>query len=118
MILVVGSKGSGKTDFIKSLGYSESQITDAVTDGRPVVNHLEELVFEQPDCVDWILPMLLEKEVVICCEVGSGIIPALRSERIKREATGRLCILLAREAEVVVRMVCGIPRVIKGELHV
>jgi len=52
----------------------------------------------------------------LCSEVGSGIIPTDRTERIAREATGRLCVLLAQRASCVVRMVCGVPTVIKGDL--
>ena len=116
MILVVGSEGSGKLDFVKSLGYSEAQIADGTVDDRSVVYHLEKIVFRDSAYADGLLPELLKKEVVICCEVGSGVIPALRSDRLGREATGRLCILLARQAEAVVRMVCGIPQTIKGQL--
>lgn len=116
MILIVGSEGSGKVSFAKSLGYTGEQIADGTLDSRPVVSHLEKMVFSCPECVEEILPGLLKKEVVICNETGSGVIPALRAERVGREATGRLCILLAREAETVVRMVCGIPQVIKGRL--
>lgn len=116
MILIVGSAGSGKTEFVKSMGYTDAQISDGIIDERPVINHLEKLVFENPEGADGLLPELLKKEAVSCCEVGCGVIPALRSERVGREATGRLCILLAREAETVVRMVCGMPQVIKGKL--
>lgn len=54
------------------------------------------------------LTNLLDKEVIVCNEVGSGIIPMLASERMYREQTGRLCTLLASRAEHVIRMVCGI----------
>ena len=36
--------------------------------------------------------------------------------RLGREAAGRLCVLLAKDAEAVVRMVCGIPTIIKGQI--
>ncbi len=55
------------------------------------------------------LTNLLAKEIIVCNEVGSGIIPMLASERMYREQTGRLCTLLASHAEHVIRMVCGIP---------
>ena len=116
MILIIGGESSGKRSFAKTLGYTEKDIADAVIDARPVVYHLERLVFAQPERADALLDSLLEKEVVICCEVGSGIIPIDRNERMGREATGRLCVLLAQQAQAVVRMVCGIPTVIKGEL--
>ncbi|MDO5444414.1 MAG: bifunctional adenosylcobinamide kinase/adenosylcobinamide-phosphate guanylyltransferase [Eubacteriales bacterium] len=115
MILVVGSEGSGKREYVKSLGYRDEELSCSITGDKPVLYHLEKLVFADPEGTDGLLADALKKEVVICSEVGSGVIPALYSERVGREATGRLCILLAREADAVVRMVCGIPQVIKGE---
>ena len=116
MILIVGGEGSGKRTFAKSLGYSDKDIADAVLDERPVLYRLEQMVFADPDCTDELLNTLADKEVVICNEVGSGVIPANRAERVGREATGRLCVLLAQKANCVVRMVSGIPVVIKGDL--
>ena len=65
---------------------------------------------------DALLEPLCTKELVLCCEVGSGVIPLSREERQAREATGRLCVLLAQRADAVVRMVAGIPTAIKGVL--
>ena len=116
MVLIVGAENSGKRSFACSLGYAPEQIADAVLDERPVICHVETLVSACPQEADGLLETLCGKEIVICNEVGSGVIPALRSDRLGREATGRLCILLARQAEAVVRMVCGIPQLIKGQL--
>jgi len=116
MILIVGSAGSGKRSFIQSLGYTDFDLADAVLDARPVVTHLEQMIFTDPTCIDCLLPQLLQKEAVLCREVGSGVMPVDESERLGREATGRLCILLAQQADCVIRMVCGIPIVIKGTL--
>ena len=116
MLLIIGGEGSGKRAFAKSRGYTDADMADAVLDDRPVLFHLEQLVFQAPENADSLFQALLKKEVVICNEVGSGIIPTDETERKGREATGRLCILLAREADCVVRMVSGIPMVIKGTL--
>ena len=116
MLLIVGGEGSGKKTFAQSLGYTDKDIADAVLDERPVLYHLEQMVFADPQCTDALLTALADKEVVICNEVGSGVIPADRAERVGREATGRLCVLLAQRANCVVRMVSGIPTVIKGDL--
>jgi len=115
MILVVGGEGSGKRLLAASLGYTADEIADAVVDMRPVLCHLEQIVFRNPACADELLPLLLKKEVVLCNEVGSGVMPVDDAERLGREATGRLCILLAQQADCVIRMVCGIPEVIKGQ---
>ena len=113
MLLIVGGEASGKRTFAKTLGYDDRDIADAVLDERPVICHLEQIVFADPERSDELLPILAEKDVVICCEVGSGVIPVDHAERIGREAAGRLCVLLAQRADRVVRMVSGIPVVIK-----
>jgi len=114
-MLVVGGAASGKLAYIRSLGYAPAQLADAVLDGRPVLYNLQDLVAADVEGSPELLPALLEKEVVACDEVGSGVIPGNRRERDAREAAGRLCIRLAQQAESVVRLVAGIPTVIKGQ---
>jgi adenosyl cobinamide kinase/adenosyl cobinamide phosphate guanylyltransferase len=114
MILIIGAMASGKLDYAKSLGYTAEDVADAVLDDRPVLNNLQDMVFADPAGSDALYLPLLQKKVVICNEVGSGVIPITYEERAGREATGRLCIRLAQEASQVVRLVCGIPSVIKG----
>ena len=114
MILVIGPLASGKRSYVKSLGYAEEEMADAVLDPRPVIINVQNLVDESPSDSMALLPALLNKDVVVCCEVGGGVIPAERHARESREATGRLCIALAQRAERVVRLVAGIPTVIKG----
>lgn len=116
MLLIVGGEGSGKRTFAKTLGYMDADLADGVLDDRPVIFHVERMVFADPDGAQALLEPLCAKEVVICNEVGSGIIPADRAGRAGREATGRLCVLLAQRADCVVRMVSGIPMAIKGDL--
>lgn len=116
MILIVGGEGSGKRTFAKSLGYREEDMADGCLDDRPVIFHTERLVFQAPEGADLLYEGLLKKEVVICNEVGSGVIPMEQRERQGREAVGRLCVQLAARADAVVRMVCGIPSVIRGKL--
>ena len=51
--------------------------------------------------------------VVISCEVGGGVIPLDRGERIWRENAGRLACLLADRADRVILVHCGIGICIK-----
>ena len=113
MVLVIGGAGSGKLDYVKSLGYSANEIADGLIDDRKVVYHLQNIVFDDPDHAPELFDRLLAKDVVVCDEVGSGIIPLELRDRQAREATGRLCIQLATRATRVIRLVCGIPTVIK-----
>ena len=55
-------------------------------------------------------------DVVTASETGCGVVPIDPEERRQREAAGRLACLLAARAKAVVRVFCGIPTVISGEL--
>ena len=114
MILVIGGAASGKRTYLASLGYEPEDIADGVLDDRKVLYGLEKLVASDPEKTETLLPALLEKEAVACCEVGSGVIPVRYEQRRAREATGRLCVQLAARAGKVVHMVAGIPVTIKG----
>ncbi len=115
MVLIVGGEASGKRSFARTLGFRDGDMADGTLDGRPVVFHAERLA-ARGRAPEELADLLARKEVVICTEVGSGVIPADREQRLAREAAGRLSILLAQRAEAVVRMVCGVPTAIKGAL--
>ena len=48
-------------------------------------------------------------------ELGGGVVPVDPREREARERAGRLACLLAARADTVIRVFCGIPKVLKGE---
>lgn len=54
--------------------------------------------------------------VIVSNEVGHGIVPDNKLARRFREAQGRLNIALAREADLAVMVVAGLPQVLKGSL--
>jgi len=115
MILVVGGLASGKREYVQtSYHFSDQELADAVLDDKPVLFNLQDLVARDPGRSRRLLPELVKKRIVICNEVGCGIVPLTPEARATREAVGRLCIILAREAEKVVRLCSGIPTVIKG----
>lgn len=51
--------------------------------------------------------------IILCDEIGNGIVPMEKEERRYREETGRLLCKLAGQAESVERIYCGIPVKIK-----
>lgn len=55
------------------------------------------------------------KLVLVCQEVGYGVVPVDAFERKYREAVGRVCTELASGAKRVTRIVCGIGTVIKND---
>lgn len=103
MILVVGGLASGKRAYAESLGFTAEEMAFDVHE-RVRVGEDAALLAEK----------LAAKGVVTCAEVGSGIVPIDAGERAWRDEVGRLCQQLAAQADAVVRMVCGIPVVLKG----
>lgn len=103
MILIIGGLGAGKRDFaVQALGARYEDMAQAELDVRPILYDLQDMV---P------LPaaeQLERKKIVICNEVGSGVVPIDRVQREHREAVGRLCIQLAQRASEVYRVHCGL----------
>lgn len=56
---------------------------------------------------------LCPESVIISDEIGNGIVPIDAFEREYREQTGRILITLAKQADEVVRVLCGIGQRIK-----
>lgn len=105
MILITGPLFSGKHTFAAKL--PGTRIFDA-----------QDLATEKsPGEIPTLAEELAKKyDIVVMTEVGSGIVPIDRSEREARENAGRLSCALAERADTVVRMCCGLPEVLKGNL--
>ena len=108
MILVIGGRGSGKRAWTaRHLGLTPEEMEAACRPGGSVLCDLQDWEPLPP------LEELLNKQAVICDEIGCGVVPMERSERDRREAVGRLCCALAREADRVYRVFCGLAQQIK-----
>lgn len=122
-LLIVGGKAQGKLSFaLERLDLKPEKIVDGGTCSLDqlgpglVLNRLEALtrryfVLEVKESL-----LKLSEWVVICREIGCGVVPMDRAEREWREDTGRLCCVLAEQADTVVRLCCGIPTALKGAL--
>lgn len=108
MIFITGPLYSGKREYACRLLHCGMEELA----GRAVWD-VQELAAVRPD-LDALAEELSRHEVVIATEVGGGVVPADAGERAAREAAGRLSCLLARRAERVVRVFCGLPVVLKG----
>lgn len=113
MILVIGGYAAGKLDFAKEcLGVTDYD--DASFGNSDCVYRLDKMV----DCDDFDenLSTYLKAHpdsIIICNEIGGGIVPMDKSDRVHREKTGRVCCQLAKNASAVYRVFCGIGTRIK-----
>lgn len=110
MIFITGPLFSGKKSAAKSIMHWDDAmlIQNAVWDVEQMVSGCTDL--------EKLADQLAEKQVVIASEIGGGVVPVDPQQRAGREAAGRLGCLLAARADTVIRVFCGIPTVIKGEI--
>ena len=131
MILIIGGFAQGKLHFVKQrYVHCEDGREVTVLDGtlalpagtgagQMIVNHLHRYIREQlrqgtdPEAM---IENFCKKHpgcILICDEIGNGIVPMEAEERTYRECTGRILEGLAAQADEVVRVVCGIGQKIK-----
>ncbi|MBQ0065216.1 MAG: bifunctional adenosylcobinamide kinase/adenosylcobinamide-phosphate guanylyltransferase [Firmicutes bacterium] len=111
MDLVIGGRAQGKKEWVKNQ-YPNCTIWDSF--------HLfvkEELQKgyskEEIQCIVEERLMGTKDLVIISDEIGNGIVPLQKEERVYRDITGELLQELAKRAEKVVRITCGIAQQIK-----
>lgn len=111
MIFVTGPLFAGKTEYVcQALGWSEEDLSaKAAWDVQDLAAQAEDLEALADD-------LSAQYPVLIATEVGGGVVPMDPAQRVAREAAGRLACLLAQRAETVIRVCCGLPQALKGEL--
>lgn len=122
MILVVGGAYQGKEEYAantfpekyKMIKDYQEIIREQLKAGKEPLEEAKRLLAgkdrEKPD--------ESEKFVILCDEVGCGIVPMDAFERKWREQTGRVCCFLAERAEQVIRVQCGIGTVLRRKRQV
>lgn len=109
MIFITGPLFAGKRDFAcRILNCKAEELA------RYAAWDVQELVGQQTP--EELAEQLKTWPVVIATEVGGGVVPVDAKQRADREAAGRLACLLAQKADTVVRVFCGLPILLKGEL--
>ncbi len=127
MKLVIGGTAQGKLEYVlRKYGLQQNMVWDGCIQNHlerdekfVVINHFHQWVKGRiisggcPE--DEILPFLdCNKDcIIICDEVGNGIVPIDPFEREYRERMGRILVQLAKRAEGVERIICGIAQKIK-----
>ena len=127
MKLIIGGYAQGKLDYVLAkYQLQENMVWDgilpdnaALRDKQVIVNHFHQWVKQRildggcPE--EEILSFLDDYKncIIICDEIGNGIVPIDKFEREYRERVGRIRIELAKRAEEVERVLCGIGQKIK-----
>lgn len=122
MKLIIGGAYSGKTYFIKDkfklsdddFVSGENVSIENVSKYRCIYD-FHKFIEKNPDSPEKIELLLNENEDIIVelREVGLGIVPIDAFQRKFREAVGRSGCIIAKRADEVYRMVCGVPMKIK-----
>lgn len=139
MKLIIGGLAQGKLHYVlQKEGNEQCIIFDGVLPGEReiqdawkeagseektlVINHFHQVVKQElagkrtPEELEADVMEFVEKHpeaILICDEIGNGIVPVDAFERTYREQTGRILIRLAQKADEVVRVLCGIGQRIK-----
>lgn len=127
MIFITGGTAQGKHSFASErLGmtrfsdggndsYEAICAAEVITDYHKLVRRL---MNDGKDPVGFTERLCSEgrQAAIIMDEVGCGIVPIEKQERLWRENCGRCGCIIAEKADTVIRMVCGIPTLLKGEL--
>lgn len=127
--LYVGGYAQGKLEYVRGKSRKPLFVIDCgntglpfpeVPEGQiPVLNHFHLLVKNQvarKEMTEEQIRQLPEKYpdcVIVSDEVGNGIVPMEKGQREYRETLGRILIELAKKADRVERVVCGLGQRIK-----
>ena len=124
MVLIIGGAYQGKLDFAKTaFTLSEDDIftcsSSEIDFSKRCINKIEEFTLACIRCGtdpseyfkahkdDW------KDSILICEDIFCGVVPMGAEMRAWRQATGRLCQYLSREAAQVSRIFCGLEQRLK-----
>lgn len=109
MILIIGGAWQGKTEYAKAafgenavmINHYHLRVKEQLKEGKEPLMEAQKLLEENEECI------------IISDEIGYGLVPVDAFEREYREMAGRVNCYLAKKAEQVIRVVCGIGERIK-----
>ena len=132
-ILVVGGRYQGKTEWVRQHFNTYQEIS-----GEQLWQEIKKMEWKEKEpsngiCIlqfhevlrQWMAKKRYDQEkmkeflyhapwVIVADEIGCGVVPMEKEERLWREKTGRTLCEAARAADEVYRIYCGIPQQIKG----
>ena len=124
MIFIIGGAYQGKLDFAKTkFSLSENDIficnSSEIDFSKHCINSIEEFslacIQNGAEPIEYFKAHREEWEdsILICEDIFCGVVPMGAEMRAWRQATGRLCQYLSREAQQVSRIFCGLEQRLK-----
>lgn len=127
MKLVIGGAAQGKLEYVLfKHDVEKNMVWDGVLpidmkldENIVIINHFHQWVKSRMisgGCPEDEIMSFLDCNgdcIIICDEIGNGIVPTDAFEREYRERVGRILVQLAKSAEEVERVICGIGQKIK-----
>lgn len=125
MKLIIGGKSQGKLEFVlknfdvplNEVVRSDQGSIDMLYRSRVVdqVHLLIRQMTKEEECIESINKIIERNPdvIFICDEIGYGIVPVNEEERKYRERVGRTMCTVAKEADEVIRVICGIGQKLK-----
>ena len=129
MKLIIGGAYQGKLDYaLETYGLTEKDVftcdeeSTAIGFEEKIIDHFERYVLaleklgQNPErTIKTMIPAgRFEDRIVIADDISQGVVPTDQITRAWREDTGRCLVMLAKEADEVVRVFCGIPQIVKS----
>ena len=121
MELIIGGRAQGKLRYAADLfDLKSDDISDGILSGTRAVYNLQNAVRgvmqNGGDAYETVMNYIVKHPgcIIICDEIGSGLVPADAFEREYRDTVGKICCMLAKSAVRVHRVICGIGVVIKN----
>jgi len=119
MILITGGVFQGKKEFARTFKEGAKEIDGALLKADNFVEaelvtdfhlYIQKLLKEEKNVQEEVNQLLCKNPEIILtvAELGCGIVPADAFDRKYRETVGRICCDIARKAEAVYRVSCGI----------
>lgn len=122
MNLIIGGAYQGKRDFARGeLGIPEGEIFtctgSSIDFSKACIDKLEEYVLacirEGVDPLELLKAQDLSEKTLICMDLSCGVVPIDAEMRLWRNATGQVCQYLAKRADRVSRIICGLEQRLK-----
>lgn len=131
MEFYIGGCYQGKLEYVQAKGnhglvVEGADATWELLEKTPICNHLHEFLRFQLALyssekeaeieIEKKILRILESNphiIFLCDEVGMGVVSMEREERDYRELVGRISIILARKADHVERVFCGMGQILK-----